>query len=73
VTNIVYVVMRQPEDDWGAGPRAPDAIFTSKERADQYAIAANETDKSRKHRMFYYWVDEADDIELDPKPWGEIE
>ena len=70
---IVYVVMRQPADDWGAGPRAPDALFTSKEKARQYAIAANETDDSRKQRLFHYWVDDADDIELDPKPWGEIE
>jgi hypothetical protein len=65
--------MRQPEDDWGAGPRAADAVFTSKEKAEQYAVLANETDKSRKHRMFYYWVDGADDIELDPVPYGEME
>jgi hypothetical protein len=71
--NIVYVVMREPEDVWDAGPRAPDAVFTSKEKAQQYAIAANETDDSRKRRMFHYWVDDAYDIELDPVPYGEME
>ena len=71
--NIVYVVMREPSDVWDAGPRAPDAVFTSKEKAQQYAAAANALDRSRKHPMFHYWVDDAYDIELDPKPWGEIE
>ena len=71
--NIVYVVMREPGDVWDAGPRAPDAVFTSKEKAQEYAAAANKLDKSRKQPMFHYWVDDAYDIELDPKPWGELE
>ena len=71
--NIVYVVMREPSDVWDAGPRAPDAVFTSKEKAQEYAAAANALNKSRKHSMFHYWVDDAYDIELDPKPWGELE
>jgi hypothetical protein len=65
--------MREPSDVWDAGPRAPDAVFTSKEKAQEYAAAANALNKSRKHSMFHYWVDDAYDIELDPKPWGELE
>jgi hypothetical protein len=42
MTKTVYVVMKQPEDDWGAGPRSPHAVFTDKDKAKEYAIARNE-------------------------------
>lgn len=66
MTNTVYVVMQQPEDDWGAGPRGPHAVFTDKDKAKEYVIARNEYIRG-KPRRFHYWVE--DDVELDPEPY----
>lgn len=72
---IVYVVMKQ-EIDWGGGPRTPDAVFTDWDKACEYVKIANQVHVESYGAgppNYEYWVDMRDDIELDPKPWGEIE
>lgn len=65
---IVYVVMRQ-EIDWGGGPREPDSVFTDLDDAYYYVSLANQ---ARHESRVQYWVVK-EEVELDPKPWGEIE
>ena len=69
---IVYVVMRQ-EIDWGGGPREPDSVFTDLDEAYYYVSVANQARyESNDQPRIQYWVVK-EEVELDPKPLGEIE
>jgi hypothetical protein len=72
MTKTVYVVMKQPEDDWGAGPRGPHAVFTDKAEAEKYCLVANFAQKPPRQPQYQFWVDYNDDIQLDPETYKGI-